>query len=98
MIPVEYDQECGRRGRHEDQPILSECVRPKETLPGILVSHHILLSLIDSVQHRKVKIRRGVILGPVTWIRSEELMRDQGREREGEGRIAARMSLPLREV
>lgn len=96
VVPAQNNQQ-GRCSRgNENQAILSKRVRIEQAHSGILVSNHVLLILVDTVQDRQIEIRRGIILGHISGVGTEQLMSDQGRICERKGRVASGMAFPLR--
>ena len=85
MVPAEKNEQSGRSRRNENKTFLGKGVRVEQPAAGSLVTNGILLSLVRPIQDGEVEVGRRVVPRVIPRISAEELMRDQGRERERQG-------------
>ncbi len=91
----ENEKRSGRRG-DEDQPVLRERIGVEQALPGGLVADSVLFGLIGTIQNGEVEVGGCVVDSHIAGIGAEELVRDQGRERERQRRVPSRVRLELK--
>lgn len=95
MVSAEEHKERSRCGWHEYKAVLGERVWVEQTAPGGAVAHRILLVLVRAVEDGQVEVGRGVVLGHVARVGTEQLVRHERCERERQRRVAVRVRLPL---
>lgn len=96
VIPVEQHQQGRYGGRQQEETVLSEYIRVKQTSP-IMQPHAALLLRVVSVQRREVDVRRRVVDRPVLVRRAEDAVDDERREGEHERGQAGRVRCELPE-
>ena len=96
VVPAEQNQQC-RCGRgHEDQPFLGKGVGIEKPLALSLIANRVDLGLGRAIEHGEVEVRRGVVFGDITRVRTEKRVGNQRRECERQRRVPARVKFELR--
>lgn len=81
MVPTKQHQQHTHSRREEEQSVLRKHIRVEQPT-SIFHPHGILTLLVDTIERRKVNIRRRLVNIPIRVRRAETRVNDERRERE----------------